>query len=76
MKEVESNKTNKEIPAMQANPLGDSYYLALKPLPSFQHSDLLQSKEQQKMNRAVLPSSHPLSLGQLKALKSHLEQKT
>lgn len=31
---------------MQANPLGDSYYLALKPLPSFQHSDLLQSKEQ------------------------------
>lgn len=61
---------------MQANPLGHSYYLTLKPLPSFQHSDLLQSKEQQKMNRAVLPSSHSLSLGQLEALKSHLEQKT
>lgn len=60
---------------MQASPLGDCYYLALKPLPPFQHSHLLQSKDQQKRKRAVLRSFHPLSPSQLKALNSHLEQK-
>jgi len=60
---------------MQASPPGDCYDPPLRPLPPFQHSLLLQSKDQQERNRAILRPSHLLSPSQLKAFNSRLEQK-
>lgn len=71
----ESSHSDKEIPALQASPLGDCYYLALKPLLPLQHSQLLYS-DQQKKKGAVLCSLHRRSLSQLEALNSHPAQKT